>query len=111
MTAEVEELKEILIPNVERCMCPICGAKPQLDTSSLKSGGKCLPRDVLAVKVRCSNKECLGGSFHYDPENWIKRYESIRERWMDPQNSDEALSLIAKWGGKKQIQRNVYGKN
>lgn len=78
---ETEPLdSEILIPNVFKYPCPICGAEPMLTSSTLR-GSESLPDGVESLKVKCSSGKSEDCGFHYNPQDWIDRFLRIKERW------------------------------
>ncbi len=79
------------VPNIEECFCPICGANPKLKSSCLGQGFEGLSKNVRSLIVICSNKDCTSNSYGID--EWISRYEKIRDRWWDPKQSAEWLNM------------------
>jgi len=90
----VLEEDEVVIPNIEKYHCPICGAPPKLDTYSLDKENTPLDHNNLLLRVSCSNKECRRG--FQTIQNWIESYEKIKERWWNPPTPEERIALINK---------------
>ena len=90
------KMSDIVIPDIMRYRCPVCGSVPVLTTTDLESEtGKVMKNNTARLVVTCSNEDPDGCimRFHYPLDHWIKIYNITMNRWSNPKDSHERCKM------------------